>query len=160
MAWNNGFPATYGQTFPQGYPMNQPNPYAQQMAQTGFQQPSAQQQPAQMMTPPTIRAEIVQVEDEKAASNFPVGAGASQMMIARDESAIFIKSAMANGQTTLDVFEKRPPAPPAPTFDPEQYVRKDELEMLVSAALAAQQSEQATRTAPVAARRASKKEDE
>lgn len=160
MAWNNGFPATYGQTFPQGYPMNQPNPYAQQMAQTGFQQPTAQQQPAQMMTPPTIRAEIVQVEDEKAASNFPVGAGASQMMIARDESAIFIKSAMANGQTTLDVFEKRPPAPPAPTFDPEQYVRKDELEMLVSAALATQQSEQAVRTAPVAARRASKKEDE
>lgn len=160
MAWNNGFPATYGQTFPQGYPMNQPNPYAQQMAQTGFQQPTAQQQPAQMMTPPTIRAEIVQVDDEKAASNFPVGAGASQMMIARDESAIFIKSAMANGQTTLDVFEKRPPAPPAPTFDPDQYVRKDELEMLVSAALAAQQSEQATRTASVAARRASKKEDE
>lgn len=160
MAWNNGFPATYGQTFPQGYPMNQPNPYAQQMAQTGFQQPTAQQQPAQMMTPPTIRAEIVQVEDEKAASNFPVGAGASQMMIARDESAIFIKSAMANGQTTLDVFEKRPPAPPAPTFDPEQYVRKDELEMLVSAALAAQQSEQGVRTAPVAARRASRKEDE
>ena len=39
-------------------------------------------------------------------------------------------------------------------------VRKDELEILVSAALAAQQSEQATRTAPVAARRASKKEDE
>ena len=160
MAWNNGFPATYQQTFPQGYPMTQPNPYAQQMAQTGFQQPSAQQQPAQMMTPPTIRAEIVQVEDEKAASNFPVGAGASQMMIARDESAIYIKTAMANGQTTLDVFEKRPPAPPAPTFDPEQYVRKDELEILVSAAMAAQQSEQATRTAPVAARRASKKEDE
>ena len=160
MAWNNGFPATYGQTFPQGYPMNQPNPYAQQMAQTGFQQPTAQQQPSQMMTPPTIRAEIVQVEDEKAASNFPVGAGASQMMIARDDSAIFIKSAMANGQTTLDVFEKRPPAPPAPTFDPDQYVRKDELEMLVSAALAAQQSEQAVRTAPVAARRAAKKEDE
>ena len=160
MAWNNGFPATYGQTFPQGYPMTQPNPYAQQMAQTGFQQPTAQQQPAQMMTPPTIRAEIVQVEDEKAASNFPVGAGASQMMIARDESAIFIKSAMANGQTTLDVFEKRPPSPPAPAFDPEQYVRKDELEMLVSAALAAQQSEQAVRTAPVAARRAAKKEDE
>lgn len=160
MAWNNGFPATYQQTFPQGYPMTQPNPYAQQMAQTGFQQPTAQQQPAQMMTPPTIRAEIVQVEDEKAASNFPVGAGASQMMIARDESAIFIKSAMANGQTTLDVFEKRPPAPPAPAFDPEQYVRKDELEMLVSAALAAQQSEQAARTAPGAARRTSKKEDE
>ena len=151
MAWNNGFPATYGQTFPQGYPMTQPNPYAQQMAQTGFQQPSAQQQPAQMLTPPTIRAEIVQVEDEKAASNFPVGAGASQMMIARDESAIFIKSAMANGQTTLDVYEKRAPEPPAPPFDPGEYVRKDEIEALVNAAI---------QNATAASRRAAKKEVE
>lgn len=171
MAYYNGFPATYPGAYQTAYPAPQMPVYGQQMPNPGFQsgtfqngntQPmqQPQQQPTQMMTPPTIRAEIVQVEDEKAASNFPVGAGASQMMIARDESAIFIKSAMANGQTTLDVFEKRPPAPPAPAFDPEQYVRKDELEMLVSAALAAQQSEQATRTAPVAARRASKKEDE
>ena len=153
MAWNNGFPVNYPQMYPQ---------YSPQMPQ--YQQPVSPTQMSgtnqQMLTPPTIRAEIVQVEDEQAASNFPVGAGASQMMIARDESAIFIKSAMANGQTKVDVFEKRPPAPPAPAFDPEQYVRKDELEMLVSAALAAQQSEQATRTASLAARRASKKEDE
>ena len=154
MAWNNGFPMNYPQMY-----MPQPMPYQQPQQMQPTQMSGANQQP-QMLTPPTIRAEIVQVDDEAAASAFPVGAGASQMMIARDESAIFIKSAMANGQTTLDVFKKRPPEPPAPKFDPNLYVRKDELEMLVSAALAAQQSEQATRTASVAARRASKKEDE
>lgn len=135
--WNNGFPATYGQMYQQ--PVFAPQP--QQYQQTANQQ-------TQMMTPPTIRAEIIQVDNEEAASSFPVGAGASQMMIAKDDSAIFIKSAMANGQTMLDVFVKRPPAPPAPKFDPEQYVRRDEVETLVSAALAAQ----------MGARRASKKE--
>lgn len=125
MAWNNGFPATYGQMFPQGYPM--------------MQYPQAGTQPTnQQMTPPTIRAEIVQVDNEAAAANFPVGAGASQMMIAKDDSAIFIKSAMANGQTTLDVYEKRAPEPPAPPFNPGEYVRKDEIEALISAALAVQ----------------------
>ena len=125
MAWNNGFPATYQQMYSPGYPMMQPNQYGQQ-PMAGAQMPSPAQQAPQMLTPPTIRAEIVQVDDEKAATAFPVGAGASQMMIAKDDSAIFIKSAMANGQTTLDVFEKRPPAPPAPVFDPGEYVRKDE----------------------------------
>ena len=126
MAAFNAFPATYpGQMYAQQYqPVYQP------------MQQQAQQQ--QMMTPPTIRAEIVQVDGEDAAKSFPVGAGASQMMIARDDSAIFVKTAMANGQTTLDVYVKRPPAPPAPVFDPADYVRRDELEALIKAAMTAQ----------------------
>ena len=90
------------------------------------------------------------------------------MFMTRSEGNIIIKSMGQTGPLPLVVFDKRPPEPPAPTFDPEQYMRRDEaeqiikdkVEMLVSAALAAQQSEQATRTAPVAARRVSKKEDE
>ena len=82
------------------------------------------------------------------------------MFMTRSEGKIIIKTMGQTGPLPLTVFDKRPPEPPAPAFDPEEYVRKDELEILVSAALAAQQSEQATRTAPVAARRASKKEDE
>jgi hypothetical protein len=89
------------------------------------------------MTPPTIRAEIVQVDGEDAAKSYPVGAGASQMMISKDETEIYIKSATANGQTALDVYRKRPPAPPAPVFDPGEYVRKDEIETLIAAALSA-----------------------
>ena len=182
MAWNNGFPATYQQTFPQGYPMTQNAAYAQQMAQAAFQQPNMTQQmpgtqmspanqPSPMMTPPTIRAEIIQIDDEgweNYVDRFPLGPGASQMFMTRSEGNIIIKSMGQTGPLPLVVFDKRPPEPPAPTFDPEQYMRRDEVEqiikdkveMLVSAALATQQSEQATRTASVAARRASKKEDE
>ena len=115
--YNNGFPATY-------QPMYQPQ----------------MQQPQQMMTPPTIRAEIIQVDNEEAAANYPVGAGASQMMIAKDDSAIYVKSANANGYV-LDVFTKRPPAPPAPKFIPEDYVRKDELEKLIAAMVTAKKEE-------------------
>lgn len=142
MAWNNGYPATYSQ-YPQGY---QVPVYGQQMTQAAYQQPGMQQQAAPQMTPPTIRAEIVQVDGEDAANAFPVGAGTSQMMISRDETEIYIKSATANGQTVLDVYRKRPPAPPAPKFDPAEYMRKDDaqkwiteqVETLVAAAIAAQ----------------------
>ena len=125
----NGFPASY-QPLGFGYPQ-----YQQQMAQ---QMPGAQMSPAnqQMMTPPTIRAEIVQVDGEEAAGNFPVGAGSSQMMIARDDSAIFVKTAAANGQGyTLDVFVKRPPAPVKPPVDMGAYVTREELPELLAAFL-------------------------
>lgn len=121
----NGFPASYqplGFVYPQ---------YQQQMQ--GTQMSPANQQ---MMTPPTIRAEIVQVDGEEAAGNYPVGAGTSQMMIARDDSAIFVKTAAANGQGyTLDVFVKRPPAPVKPPVDMGAYVTRDELPELLAAFL-------------------------
>lgn len=115
MAWN---PQSY---FPMGYQQYQP------------QMQSPQMQVPQMMTPPTIRAEIVQVDNEQAAANYPVGAGASQMMIARDDSAIFVKTATPNGQYTLDVFQKRAPAPTQPQFDATAYVTREEFEARLAA---------------------------
>lgn len=165
MAWNNGFPATYQQTYPQGYPMTQNAAYAQQMAQTAFQQPNMQQpqqQPTPMMTPPTIRAEIIQIDDEgweNYVDRFPLGPGASQMFMTRSEGNIIIKSMGQTGPLPLVVFDKRPPEPPAPAFDPAQYVRKDEINELVSAAIVAQQAAQATVTATVAPKRTVKKEE-
>jgi len=88
----------------------------------------------QMMSPPTIRAEIVQVDNEQAAANYPVGTGMSQMMISKDESAIFVKSVSANG-AVMDVYVRRPPAPPEPKFVPGDYVRKDEIAEIVAAML-------------------------
>ena len=111
MAYNNYFPMNYGQYYPQ-------------YQQPQYQQPQTQPQP-QMMTPPTIRAEIVQVSDRTEAANFPVGAGQTQMMIARDDSSIFIKTAYANGQATLDEFVKKPPEPQKPPVD---YVTREEFE--------------------------------
>lgn len=126
MIFNNGYPASY-QPFGYNYQPQIP----QQMQ--GTQMSPANQQ---MMTPPTIRAEIVQVDGEEAAGNFPVGAGSSQMMIARDDSAIFVKTAAANGQGyTLDVFVKRPPAPAKPPVDMGAYVTREELPELLAAFL-------------------------
>ena len=157
-AWNNGFPVSY----PQMYVPQPVMPYQQPPAQMLQQQPATpitNPGQAQMMTPPTIRAEIVQVEDEAAANIFPVGPGASQMMISRDESAIFIKSAMANGQTTLDVYDKRPPAPPKPVFDPSEYVRKDELDERLNGFLEAHTARTA-QAQTVTAKRAVRREED
>lgn len=78
-----------------------------------------------MMTPPTIHAEIVQIADRAEALNFPVGAGQAQMMIAKDDSAIFVKTAFANGQSNLVEYVKKAPEPQTP---PDDYVTREEFE--------------------------------
>lgn len=93
--------------------------YGQPPAQTARQaEPQQQTAPAVAMTPPAIQ--------------YPVGAGMSQMMIARDETAIFVKTATANGYT-LEVFDKRPPAPQPAPFNPDEYVRLSALPGIVAA---------------------------
>lgn len=144
----------YGRWFPD-YPGQQPFMDPQYIRMQGQQQTAQQTAPQQQntvattMTPPTIRAEIVQVDGEQAAAQYPVGAGMSQMMISRDDSAIFVKSATANGYT-LDVFVKRPPAPEPTPFNPAEYVRLDALPALVAeevqAAIAAIQPVKVART--------------
>lgn len=105
-------------------------------------QPAQQaQQNQQGLTPPTIRAEIVQVDSLDAIDRFPMAAGTSQMFMTKDEAAIVVRSMYANGQHNDDIYDKRPPAPPAPTLNPADYVRKDELQALIAEALQA-------RTAP------------
>ena len=98
--YNNSFPVTYPQL-----------PNFQQQAQM------------QGMTPPTIHADIIQVGNEEEAWSYPVAAGSSQMMMARDDSAIFIKSAFPNSQPSLEIYrkEERKEKPAA------NYVTKEEL---------------------------------
>lgn len=117
MAYNN---------FPIGYQPAQiyyPQPMQQQYSQS-----QQQTQPQQMMTPPTIHAEIVQVDNEQAAESYPLSAGSSQMMIARDDSAIYVKTMYPNGQYKLDVFLKRPEAPRNASNGSDIYVTRDEFE--------------------------------
>ena len=108
---------------------------------TGYQpayqppQMTAPNQMAPMMTPPTIRAEIIQISDPAEVDRWPVNAGSSQMFITRDEKQIIIKTMGSNGALPLDVYEKRPPVPPEPVFDPREYVRRDELKNIVAGIL-------------------------
>lgn len=119
---NYPFPATYG-----GY-----NPYMQQYPQYTAQQ--YQQQPQQQpMTPPTIHAEIIQAGSEDEVARYPLAVGTSQMFITRDEQHIIVKTQHQDGKYDLEHYDKRPPAPPAPTLNPAEYVRKDELEAMLAA---------------------------
>ena len=118
MAYNNGFPMSYQQFYQPQYQQ----PYNSfQSGNNQMQQQAAQQ----MMTPPTIHAEIVQIADRAEALNFPVGAGQAQMMIAKDDSAIFVKTAFANGQSNLVEYVKKAPEPQTP---PAEYVTREEFE--------------------------------
>lgn len=124
MAFNNGFPINYQQAYPTYFPGQNYAPQNYGQATQG-----------QSMTPPTIHAEIIQVDDESVVDRFPMSAGNSQMFITKDESSIIIKTMFQNGQFNKDYFDKRPPAPQKPEFDPTAYVRKDEINDFISMAL-------------------------
>ena len=120
MAYNNGFPMSYQQFYQPQYQ----TPYGGFQGGNNQMQQQAQTAP-QMMTPPTIHAEIVQIADRNEALNFPVGAGQAQMMITRDDSKIFVKSAYANGQSSLAEYVKKAPEPQKP---PADYITREEFE--------------------------------
>ena len=117
------------------------NPYMPSM--NGYQMPGygwpgmqAPQQPvmqqpgqAAQMSKPTVHADIIQIENEAAGESEPVDAGTSQMMITKDESAILIKSVLANGESTMDIYRKQPKA--AKPTEPE-YVTREEFDRWVA----------------------------
>lgn len=123
-------------TFPVGYQPaqiyypQQNQYYPQQMQAQQNIQPQNNMMPvqSQAMTPPTIHAEIIQVDGEQAAADYPLSAGSSQMMIARDDSAIYVKTMYANGQYNLDAFIKRQSAPKKKEIDPDAYITREEFE--------------------------------
>ena len=128
MAYNSYFPVTY-----QPYQM--------------FQQPiqSQMQQPAQQAR----TVEVMAVPNEQAVSDFIVPVGITQEFVAIDDSFVAFKSNSANGQVNITFYDKRPPAPIEPPFNPGDYVRRDEIDALISQAMASQTH-----------KRAAKKEDE
>lgn len=123
MAYNGGFPVGYQQYFPPQYGGS----YAPQQASQ------------QLMTPPTIHAEIVQIGGEDEAVGFPVGAGQSQMMMTRDDSAIFIKTAYANGQSSIAKYVREKAKPQQDLS--ANYVTREEFEKRISEILKARDEE-------------------
>lgn len=103
-----------------------------QQVQPGTQMSSANQQD---MTP-TIRTEIKQVDSIEAISRTPPAPGTTGAYMTKDEQTIIFRTMYANGEYKDRIYDQRPPAPPAPKFDPALYVRKDEIPSLVDEALA------------------------
>ena len=103
-----------------------------QQVQPGTQMSSANQQD---MTP-TIRTEIKQVDSIDAISRPPPAPGTTGAYMTKDEQTIIFRSMYANGEYKDRIYDMRPPAPPAPKFDPALYVRRDEIASLVDEALA------------------------
>lgn len=105
--------------------------YMRYMAQQ--HQPQVQAQQANQQNSRMV--EVVPVASEKAAEEFPVAAGATQMIIGSDDSFIAVKAVSVTGQVTFDIYDKRPPAPPVQPLNPEDYVRRDEVAALIADAL-------------------------
>ena len=120
MAWNQQ------PIFPVGY-----QPYMPQ-----YQQPVQQYQ-----QPQTKYVEVAPVQSVQEAEAAPMAAGASSLFFANDDSFICVKSVGVNGQVSFNVYDKRPPAPAAPVFNPAEYVRKDELQTLIQAAVGGQRED-------------------
>lgn len=100
-------------------------------------QMSGANQPVQQDMTPTIRTEMKQVESIEAISKNPPAPGTTGAYMTKDEKMIIFRSVYANGEYTDKIYDERPPAPPAPKFDPSEYVRRDEIQKLVKDALAA-----------------------
>ena len=84
-----------------------------------YQVPQFQQQPA---------VDIGQVSNEQEAVNAYVAAGRSKIMFTQDDQTIFVKCVGMNGQASMDIFDRRAPAPlPAPP----EYVTREELAALI-----------------------------
>lgn len=91
----------------------------------------AQPQP-QAMSYPTIHADIIQTDDEGVIERWAVEPGRPQMFTNTMETMITVKSVTGAG-ITIDRYDKRPPAPPAPVFDPADYITRAELEERLAA---------------------------
>ena len=119
MAYN---PALY---YPQNY---QQYPLYAQPVQAPAQQPASR------------LVEVFPVDGEQAVIDFPLAVGSTGVFFAKDDSFVAVKVSGVNGQGSLDFFDRRPPAPPAPVFDPGAYVTKAELDKRLEALLAAHSS--------------------
>jgi len=72
--------------------------------------------------------DIGQVSSEQEAVNAYVAAGRSRIMFTPDDKTVYVKCVSMNGQTTMDIFDRRPSAPVLPASD---YVTREELTQML-----------------------------
>ena len=76
------------------------------------------------------RTDIGQVSSEQEAVNAYVAAGSSRIMFSQDDKTVYVKCVSMNGQASMDIFDRRAPAP---VSAPPQYVTREELDRVLEA---------------------------
>lgn len=74
--------------------------------------------------------DIGQVSSEQEAVNAYVAAGHSKIMFTQDDKTVFVKCVSMNGQTSMDIFDRRQKQPVLPASD---YVTREELDKALEA---------------------------
>ena len=74
--------------------------------------------------------DIGQVNSEQEAVNAYVAAGRSKIMFSADDKTVFVKCVAMNGQTTMDIFDRRVQEPIPAASD---YVTREELNQMLEA---------------------------
>ena len=134
--YNNGYPVTYQQYYPQ---------YQQPMYQQPIQTQQVQTVPQSQNTQQSGNG-ILWVQGESAARSYNVAPGMSVMLMDSDSNTFFIKSADASGMPLpLRIFDytertqqTQPHSPiteqsvPQPEIDLSGYVTRDEFEKRIS----------------------------
>ena len=126
----------YGNWY-QDYPGQQPFQDPAYVRAYGQRQP-VQQAPQQQPQGNAQTVEVLPADNERFVLDFPIGNGQTKLFIAKSDTFVGIKSVSMAGEVSIDFFDKRPPAPPVPTLNPADYVRKDELSALIADAIKAE----------------------
>ena len=74
--------------------------------------------------------DIGQVNSEQEAVNAYVPAGRSKIMFTADDKTVYVKCVSMNGQTTMDIFDRRVVGSREPATD---YVTRQELNEMLEA---------------------------
>lgn len=123
-----------------------------QMPGNNWSMPSVQmpQQnpPVQQDMVPVIHLDIKQIENIDSISKSPPTVGTTGAYMTKDEKTIIFRSVYANGEYTDKIYDERPPEPPAPVFDPKEYLRKDEFNERVGAIVAEQMAQVTQNSVP------------
>ena len=79
---------------------------------------------------PQPMTDIGQVNSEQEAVNAYVAAGRSKIMFSSDDRSVYVKCVSMNGQTSMDIFDRRATEPVPQASD---YVTREELNQMLEA---------------------------
>lgn len=86
--------------------------------------------PYMQMPQQPVRTDIGQVGSEQEAVNAYVAAGSSKIMFSSDDKTVYVKCVSINGQTSMDIFDRRVPEPTQAT---PEYITRKEFDEAISA---------------------------